>query len=81
MEISISVVHYIGVLKGIGKEDEVVERKYFTILLYFEFLQKLHLPSGKLRIKFTSSITKSTSPGLSDTTFFACCLMLGKIVT
>ena len=49
MEISISVVHYIGVLKGIGKEDEVVERKYFTILLYFEFLQKLHLPVGQVK--------------------------------
>ena len=31
MEISISGVHYIGVRETrIGKEDEVVERKYFT---------------------------------------------------
>ena len=76
MEISISGVHYIGVRETrIGKEDEVVERKYFTDLLYFEFLQKLQ------RTEFTCPITKSTSPGLSDTTFFACCLMLGKIVT
>ena len=29
-------------------------------------------PSGKLRAKVTSSIAKSTSPGLLDTTFFAC---------
>ena len=28
-------------------------------------------PSGKLRTKITSPIAKSTSPGLSDTTFFA----------
>ena len=28
-------------------------------------------PSGKLRTEFTSPIAKSTSPGLSDTTFFA----------
>ena len=76
MEISISGVHYIGVRETrIGKEDEVVERKYFTDLLYFEFLQKLHLT------EFTSPIIKSTCPGLSDTTFFACCLMLGKTVT
>ena len=30
-------------------------------------------PSGKLRTKITSPIAKSTSPGLSDTTFFARC--------
>ena len=29
-------------------------------------------PSGKLRTKTTSPIAKSTGPGLSDTTFFAC---------
>ena len=29
--------------------------------------------SGKLSTEFTSPIAKSTSPGLSDTTFFACC--------
>ena len=50
MEISISGVHYIGVRETrIGKEDEVVERKYFTVLLYFEFLQKLHLPVGQVK--------------------------------
>ena len=31
-------------------------------------------PSGKLKTEFTSPIAKSTSPGLSDTTFFARCL-------
>ena len=38
-------------------------------------------PSGKLKTEFTSLIAKSTSPGLSDTTFFACCsgLIKGKI--
>ena len=30
-------------------------------------------PSGKLSTEFTSPIAKSTSPGLSDTTFFARC--------
>ena len=38
----------------------------------FEFRQKNHCPSGKLRTEFTSPIVKSTSPRLSDTTFFAC---------
>lgn len=28
---------------------------------------------GRLRTEFTSLTAKSTSPGLSDTTFFACC--------
>ena len=31
-------------------------------------------PLGKLSTEFTSPIAKSTSPGLSDTTFFAPCL-------
>ena len=31
-------------------------------------------PSGKLRTEFTSLIAKSTSPGLSDTTFSAHCV-------
>ena len=30
-------------------------------------------PSGKLRTEFTSPIAKSTSPGLSETAFFARC--------
>ena len=30
-------------------------------------------PSGKLITEFTRPIAKSSSPGLSDTTFFACC--------
>ena len=32
-------------------------------------------PSGKLRTEFTNLIAKSTSPGLWDTTFFACCYL------
>ena len=32
-----------------------------------------HLPSGKWRTEFPSLIAKSTSPGLSDTIFFAHC--------
>ena len=46
----------------------------FTVLLLFEFLKKHHLPFGKLKAGFTSPIAKSTSPGLSNTTFFACWL-------
>ena len=35
--------------------------------------KKVTCPSGKLSTEFTSAIAKSTSPGLLDTTFFACC--------
>ena len=39
------------------------------------FPKKLHLPVGqaKIRTEFTCPIAKSTSPELSDTTFFAHC--------
>ena len=45
--------------------------------LIWQFFCKLNsskystCPTGKLRTEFTSPIAKSTSPGLSDTTFFA----------
>ena len=42
----------------------------FVILILWKMLLCL---SGKLSTEFTSPITKSTSPGLSDTTFFAHC--------
>ena len=45
----------------------------FTVLLLFEFLKKNHLP---VWAEFTSPITKSISPGQSDTTFFAHCATL-----
>ena len=38
--------------------------------------KKFTCPLGKLITKFTSPIAKSTSPGLSDTTFFARCVRL-----
>ena len=38
-------------------------------------------PSGKLKTEFTSPIAKSTSRGLSDTTFFARCLIAHFSVT
>ena len=35
--------------------------------------------SGKLRTKITSSMAKSSSPRLLDTTFFACCIVRKKM--
>ena len=49
----------------------LTSRIHFTILLLFEFLKKITCASGKLKTEFTSRKAKSTSPGLSDTTFFA----------
>ena len=43
----------------------------FTVLPLFELLKNNTCPSGKFKTEFTSQIAKSTSPGLSDTTFFA----------
>ena len=49
--------------------------------LISQFFRKLNssknfnCPLGKLRTEFTSPIAKSTSPGLSDTTFFARCFL------
>ena len=44
----------------------------FTVLLLLEFLTKnITYPLGKLKTEFISPIAKSTSYGLSDTTFFA----------
>ena len=45
----------------------------FTFLLLFKFLKEHHLPVGQVKTDFTSPIAKFTSPGLSDTTFFARC--------
>ena len=41
--------------------------------LYSNCSKNITCPSGKLKTEFTSPIAKSTSPGLLDTTFFACC--------
>ena len=37
-------------------------------------------PLSKLITEFTSPIGKSTGPGLSDTTFFACCIVFFYIL-
>ena len=50
----------------------LISRIDLTVLLQVEFLKILHLPVGQVKnTEFTNSIAKSTSPGLSDTTFFA----------
>ena len=60
---------------------KVAQKKFswaalITVLLYLNFPpKKTTCPSDKLRTGFTSPIEKSTSPGLSDTTSFARCLL------
>ena len=43
---------------------------------YSNSSKDLTCPSGKLKTEFTGPIAKSTSPGLSDSTFFARCSLL-----
>ena len=45
---------------------------------YSNSSKNITCPSGKLKTEFTSPIAKSTSPGLSDTTFFARCSSISK---
>ena len=49
----------------------VLAQKSFHLAQILNSPQKVTCPSGKLRTEFTSSIAKSTSPGLLNTTFFA----------
>ena len=51
---------------------------YSTFLILI-FRKIFACPLGKLSTKFTSPIAKSTSPGLSDTTFFARCYVVSNI--
>ena len=55
--------------------DQGAKKVIFTAChsgkLKLTFTSPFTCPSGKLITEFTSSIAKSTSPGLSDTTFFA----------
>ena len=44
----------------------------FTVLFCSNSLKNSTYPSGRLRTKITRLIAKSTTHGLSDTTFFAC---------
>ena len=52
-------------------QNVFMSRIDFTVLHQFEFLKNFTCPSGKLCLKFTSPISKSTGSRLSDTTFFA----------
>ena len=58
---------------------QLAPKMFWWVELISQFFCKLNsskyftCPSGKLRREFTSPIAKSTSPGLSETTFFARC--------
>ena len=43
---------------------------------YLNSSKNITCPLGKLKTEFTSPIAESTSPGPTDTTFFACCIDL-----
>ena len=43
-------------------------------VIFVNSSKNITCPSGKLKTELTSPIAKLTSPGLSDTTFIACCI-------
>ena len=47
---------------------------------YSNSSKSITCPSGKLKTEFTCPIAKSTSPGLSDTTFFARCSQISFLI-
>ena len=62
-----------GKLKLVLTSHDVISTspKNFLFFCYSNSSENITCPSGKLSTEFTSPIAKSTSPGLSDTTFFA----------
>ena len=60
-------------------EKKIDEQDWLQFFCNLNSSQKVTHWSGKLRTEFTSLIAKSTSPRLSDTTFFACCFLQLKL--
>ena len=54
-----------------GPKNLLTSRIDFTVFCHSNSSKNLTCPSSKLKTEFTSPIAKSTSPGLSDSTFFA----------
>ena len=75
--------YHLGMLLLVCTSSLKVTQKIFDEHHWLQFFCNLNFPknftcpSGKSRTGFTSPIAKSSSPGLSDTTFFArCCYAL-----
>ena len=68
-----------GKLKLVLTSHDVISTspKNFLFFCYSNSSENITCPSGKLNTEFTSPIAKSTSPRLSDTTFFARCIRSG----
>ena len=68
-----------GKLKLVLTSHDVISTspKNFLFFCYSNSSENITCPSGKLSTEFTSPIAKSTSPALSDTTFFARCIRSG----
>ena len=54
-------------------KNSLSSRIDFTVLCYSNSSKNITCALDKLKTELTSPITKSISPMLSDTTFFACC--------
>ena len=64
--------HFIVPQKLRDEQNQLISQFF----CYSNSSKNITCPSGKLKTGFTSPIAKSTSPGLSNTTFFACWLQL-----
>ena len=87
-KVSLTACH-LGKLKLTFTSPNIISTSPKNVLmsrLISQFFCKLNssknftCPSGKLITEFTSPIAKSTSPGLSDTTFFAPCIIIIIII-
>ena len=85
----IFIARHLGKLKLTFTNPDVIStspksflrsRINLPLLLLFEFLKNITCLSGKLKTEFTSPKAKSSSPALSDTTFFARCKCLSLCI-
>ena len=63
--------HFVGAIFGLQEFIRNLKHLYYSTFVILILRKIFACPSGKLSTEFTSPIAKSTSPRLSDTTFFA----------
>ena len=62
--------HFVGATFGPHEFIRNLKYLFYSTSVILVLPKIFACPSGKLSTEFTSPIAKSTSPGLSDTTFF-----------
>ena len=64
--------HFVGATFGLQEFIMNLKHLSYSTIVILIFRKIFACLSGKLSTEFTSLIAKSTRPGLSDMTFFAC---------